>query len=67
MPTSATYPYEVAPGVVARLTISLKIPDPVALAARSKGYGPQELENLLGQELQKLINILCLEEDGGLT
>jgi hypothetical protein len=60
----ARFPYEMAPGVYAELTIALEVPKSVQLALEAKGYGKQEIENLIGHTYQGLLIALGLDDGG---
>jgi hypothetical protein len=53
-----------APGVYAELTIALEVPKSVQLALEAKGYGKQEIENLIGHTYQGLLIALGLDDGG---
>jgi len=62
----ARYSIEVVEGVNATIKISLSMTPTQRAIANSKGMGTQEIENVLGQTLQKIIDDLALGESGGI-
>jgi len=62
----AKYPVEIAEGVSATVRISLSMTPTQRMIANSKGMGEKEIENILGQMLQKFIDDLGLDESGGI-
>jgi hypothetical protein len=60
----ARFPYELAPGVYGELTIALDVPKSVRLALGARGYGEQEIENLVGHAYQGLLIALGLDDAG---
>jgi hypothetical protein len=62
----AKFPYELTPGVYGYLTISLDVPKEVALTLAAKGYGQQEIENLIGQSYQGILISLGLDDGHGI-
>lgn len=49
--------------IVGIVQINLDVPDKVRQAAAMHGYGPQEMENIIGQEFQRILDILALDEE----
>ena len=62
----AKFPYELTPGVYGELTIALDVPKSVRLALGAKGYGEQEIDNLVGQKYQELLTVLGLDDGHGI-
>jgi hypothetical protein len=62
----AKFPYELAPGVYGELTIALDVPKSVRLALGARGYGEQEIENLVGQKYQELLTVVGLDDAHGI-
>ena len=60
------FEYELIPGVFATLALNLDMQEKVRQAMEAKGYGKQEIENLIGQCFQEIVTILGLDDGHGI-
>lgn len=65
MGMTAKHQYELDEGVVGRLTISLDVPKSEREILKIKGYGDQEIDNLIGQKYQEILYVLGLTDGNG--